>query len=100
MAAAVFFGLICSLAHQASASSFAPGTRVKRAQMPQASRKPGIKFRARLSGDGHGKTRQIHAQAAFGVDRYLRCDVGGGYGNPRLVSAPSGRVRRTATALA
>jgi hypothetical protein len=48
----------------------------------------GLCSRLRLSGDGHGKIGQIHAQAAFGVDRCFRRDVGGGYGNPQLLRLP------------
>jgi hypothetical protein len=48
--------------------------------------------RLRLSGDGHGKIGQIHAQAAFGVDRCFRRDVGGGYGNPQLLRLPRARL--------
>jgi hypothetical protein len=48
----------------------------------------GLCRRLRLSGDGHGKIGQIHAQAAFGVDRCFRRDVGGGYGNPQLLRLP------------
>jgi hypothetical protein len=52
--------------------------------------------RLRLSGDGHGKIGQIHAQAAFGVDRCFRPDVGGGYSNPQLLRLPRA-ARATAT---
>jgi hypothetical protein len=37
------------------------------------------------AGDGHAKIGQIHSQAAFGVDRCFRRDVGGGYGNSQLL---------------
>jgi hypothetical protein len=53
--------------------------------LPKCVRAPKVNGHA---GNGHGKIGQIHAQAAFGVDRCFRRDVGGGYGNPQPLRLP------------